>query len=191
MPKPDHQIITRVLAAVLAEGDAHRSSETQLFAPRPGTLRAETQPMITSAVNAWAAFAQLDGPGWLQNAHTPEVLHGDAAALTAQLEGVAADKRWPVIGERVSGNGQTSLRLRRTTHGWAITRLAHAEADLGIILTRRLLSRDLRRYLICHVAYEPQKVGDHEELRPVASRFVGFETARSGGVTPSAPAPTT
>jgi hypothetical protein len=183
MPPPDHEIIKTVLAAVLSD-QKHPDgrTDTERLDPRPGTITAAPPVNCSTADTAWAEFCQLDGPGWLQNAHTQAILHGDD--LTRQLADCKGP-HWPVAGERVSANGRASVHLRRTSAGWEVTKLEESDDPTGLLLTHRLLSTDLKKYLVYHVAYRPEPVGNHQELRPFASRFVGFEKVE-GAAKPSA-----
>jgi len=173
MPLPDHEIIKTVLAAVLSD-QKHPDgrTDTERLDPRPGTITVAPPVNCSTADTAWAQFSQLAGPGWLQNAHTQAILHGDD--LTRQLA-ECEDPHWPVAGERVSADRKTSLHLRRSAGGRQIVRLTEAPSESDLLLTHRLLSTDLKKYLVYHVAYRPEPVGNHQELRPFASRFVGFE----------------
>ncbi|MCP5517580.1 MAG: hypothetical protein H7A45_10030 [Verrucomicrobiales bacterium] len=172
MPLPDVEIIKAVLATVLNQSrDAEGPNESAPRNPRPGRLAAPPPVTYTTAEEAWQAFARNDGPGWLQNAHTQGILQGDD--LSRQLADCKGPQ-WPVAGECVSADGRTSLHLRRAGGGWEITALAEEPSADGILLTRRLLSADLSRCLVYDIAHERVTVGGHEELRPVASRFVGF-----------------
>jgi hypothetical protein len=173
----DLDIIQNVLGDVLPE------AENKQLTPRSGTIKA-SQSCVTKATEALAAFNELDGPGWLQEAGTREILHGDARELNA-----LPSTPWPVAGERASADGTTSLHLRRTSGGWTITRLEDAGSPDGVLLTQRLLSADLKQHLVYHVAYRPENIGSHQELRPFASRFVRFEAVATE--TASVPEPST
>jgi hypothetical protein len=187
MTQPDHEIIKQVLAAVLStEQDTQGQTEADRLDPRPGTLTVSTPATYATPDEAWQAFAGGNGPGWLQNAHTPPILHGDD--LSQQLTN-CKDPHWPVAGERVSTDGQTSLLLRRAAEGWAVTTLTEAVHDQNMLLTQRLLSTDLTQYLVYIVAYRPERVGGHHELRPFASRFVGFEGVPAKSTQPDSPQP--
>ena len=168
MPKTDLETIVGVLRTIK---DAHGQNAAQRFAPRAGTLTLEAAPPCASAEEAWTAFAQFNGPGWLQNAHTQEILHWEGSALTAPLNA----RHWPVAGERMSADGKSSLHLRRAAEGWVITTFEEAASAEHLLLTQRLLSTDLDHYLVYHVAYRPEDINGHDEFRPFASRFVGFE----------------
>jgi len=176
MPQPDPDIVRAVLGHVLAE------TRVQELDPRSGTLRA-TETNFTSGKAAFEAFAKLDGPGWLQEAHTPEILHTADPDRAAQLAALKPDAAWPVTGERTSADGKTSFHLRRSSEGWIITTLEETSDAAGLLLTQRLVSTDLKHYLLYHVAYRPERIGGHEELRPFASRFIGFEPVKPASST--------
>lgn len=188
MPQPDHEIIKAVLTAVLSDRkDPEGRTETERLEPRPGTLIPKpTEPRtLTSAAAALAEFSQLDGPGWLQEAGTRAILHGEAATFSTQLAKLDLTSAWPVAGERASADGTRSLHLRRTAEGWVITHFEEAASADGLLLTQRLISTDLQHYLVYHVAYRPERIGTHDELRPFASRFVGFELVKADGGQPA------
>jgi hypothetical protein len=186
MPKPDLETILAVLDTIK---DAHGRSAAHCLKPRLGTLKpTPKEPPCASAEEAWTAFAQFGGPGWLQNAHTQEILHWEGPALTAPLDA----RHWPVAGERVSADGKSSLHLRRAADGWVITTFEETASAEHLLLTQRLLSTDLKHYLVYDVAYRPEEINGHKEFRPFASRFVGFkpvetESPSAAKAKPSAP----
>ena len=136
MPQPEHEIIKAVLAAVLSDQkDTEGRTEAERLEPRPGTLIPKpTEPKtLTSAAAALAEFGKLDGPGWLQEAGTPEILHGEATAFSAQLAKLAPATAWPVAGERASADGTRSLHLRRSADGWIITHFEETASADGLL----------------------------------------------------------
>jgi len=175
MPTPDHEIIQSILAAALPKTKGQMASTVELLKPRAGTLKVvPRESEIKNSEEAWSEFEKFGGAGWLQNAHTPEIIHGNESKMKERLEKLT-DTHWPVTGERANADQKTSLHLRRTATGWSLVEISQADDVNGVLLTKRLLSADLKNYLVYHVAYTRQNVGNHEELRPFASRFVGFE----------------
>lgn len=175
MSKPDHEIIQSILAAALPKTKEQRNSAAELLQPRPGTLVVvPRKPEIKTPEEAWSEFEKFGGAGWLQNAHTPEILHGNESEMKERLEKLT-DTHWPATGERANADQKTSLHLRRTATGWSLVEISEADDANGVLLTKRLLSADQKHYLVYHVAYTRQNMGNHEEFRPFASRFVGFE----------------
>jgi len=178
MSTPDHEIIQSILAAALLKTDDGREPAVELLNPRPGTLViVPLKPEIKKPEDAWSEFENFGGAGWLQNAHTPEILHGSGTEMKQYLAKVKSDQRWPVTGERVCADPgkKNSLHLQRTSTGWCIVEISEHDDVNGVLMTNRFLSADCKNYLVYHVAYTRQQVGNHEELRPSASRFVGFE----------------
>ncbi len=166
MPKSDAEIIRNVLREILNPKD------TNDLNPRSGVIKSEAWTVAT-ATEAMQEFEKLDGDGWLQDAHTRSILRPPGLAMT--LAGADAPKVWPVVGERASRDGKSSLHLRRAAEGWLLNRLEETDSADAILLTHRLLSADLKSYLVYHVSYTPQHICGHDELRPTASRFVHFE----------------
>jgi hypothetical protein len=154
------------------------------LALRQGSIKAlepaNKQPM-PDAREALAVFSRMEGPGWLQDAGEPVIFQGDAEQFKAWLARLPRESVWPVAGERVSADGQRSLHLRRTPDGWRVTELETDGSGEGIVLTHRLLTVNLQQRLVYEVAYtlenigDHQDIGDHQEYRPTASRFLGFE----------------
>jgi hypothetical protein len=171
MSNTEDAIIKQVLEAI----------EVKSTNPRCGTLNVTQTAPLTTGQEALAEFQAISGPGWLQEAGTREILHGDAQTFDEQIRKLAPQKAWPVAGERASSDGKKSLHLRRCAKGWIITTLERIESnsqtpsDNCILLTQRLLGSDLKQYLVYEVAYTLETIGGHKELRPFASRFIGFE----------------
>lgn len=169
-PLSDAELIRRTLGSFL--DDQKDDPAFQRLNPRAGGLTTHEQTLAT-ATGAVATFQAFGGIGWLQTAETQEVweFHPDAKALTS----LRADA-WPECGELFNPDTGSSLHLRRATAGWLITTFAPSDTPPahGLLLTERLLHRDFERELHYEVAYEPRPVGSHEELRPVACRFLGF-----------------
>jgi hypothetical protein len=178
MPTSDHEIIQSILAAALPKTKEQRNSAAELLNPRAGTLWVVPRnPEIKTPEEAWNAFEKFGGAGWLQNAHTAVILHGSDSEMKQHLAKVKAVERWPVTGERASADpdNKNSFHMRRTATGWSLVEISETDDVNGVLMTKRLLSADWKNFLVYHVAYTRQNVGDHEELRPFASRFVGFE----------------
>lgn len=168
MRKPDHEIIRSVLRAALGD------RTVECLNPRSGTieLTVETVPSVETVLRE---FQALRGPGWLQDAHTPQILHTFNPELACKLDQIASSNAWPVAAERVSEDRMRSLHIRRSRHGWILTRLTDAPSENGVIVTERLLSADLKCCLVYHVACRPERIGGHDELRPFAGRFCGYD----------------
>ena len=177
MPTPDHEILQSILAAALPKTSDQQESTVETLKPRARTLvMVPRKREIKEPEEAWNEFEKFGGAGWLQNAHTAAILHGSESEMKQQLAKVV-DPHWPVTGERVSAdpNKKSSLHMQRTATGWSLVEITEADDVNGVLLTKRLLSADQKNYLVYHVAYTRQQVGSHEELRPFASRFAGFE----------------
>ncbi|HVY70889.1 MAG TPA: hypothetical protein VHH73_13235 [Verrucomicrobiae bacterium] len=122
---------------------------------------------------AFKAFREFAGPGWLQDARVPKVLLFDDG-ICPQL-----DAAWPEHGERVSDDKNSSVQLRRVATGWRLTTLTRLSGnEARVLMQERRLRNDLSSHVVYEVAWEPVSIGAapfaHDELRPVASRFLGF-----------------
>ncbi|HRI14738.1 MAG TPA: hypothetical protein PLX89_17215 [Verrucomicrobiota bacterium] len=168
MPNPDHEILRAALAQALPE-------RLDNLNPRRGAVKVVTEYTRTTPQAALSQFLTLTGDGWLQDARTNRIMNTADHELANQLANLDADCAWPVIGERVSADGVRSLHLRRLGDAWLLTAFEDDASADGILLTHQLLSTDLKNYLVYRVAYRAERIGRHEELRPFASRFVGFE----------------
>lgn len=179
---PDYELIRKILKGTLPTPDEtewERRPASELLKPRAGSIAVEEPAPIKDADAAFKRFFDFGGVGWLQSAHTPEILHGDGNTFSQQIKDrIAQDGCWPVTGERFNEDTGKSLHLRRTSEGWVFTEFTEGNTDPdGVLMTHRLLSADLKEYLKYEVHYQPVEIGGHEELRPVASRFIGFEPA--------------
>ena len=177
---PDHDV--KIISAVLGH-NRFLKEDADAIAPRKGGLKTTPETFATGS-EALARFLKLDGPGWLQEAGTPEILHGDATAFGGQLADLAARldpaKVWPVAGERASADGKTSLHLRRASDGWLVTMSEElSDTANGILITKKFLSTDLKQQLLYHLACTLQEIGSHQEWRPSSARFVNFIPAPS------------
>lgn len=188
MPQPDHELVRAVLTDVLS------ASQVADLAPRPGTLDSREES-FTAATAALQALAGAESVGWLQDARNAAILHTVSPEAEARLRArLSAADAWPVTAEFADAGGSSSRHLRRTSTGWVVTHLTEVLATRPdhLLVTRRLLGNDLQHYLVYHVAYRAEPVGTHEELRPFACRFVGFESIPTTGqptATPGAEPP--
>lgn len=136
---------------------------------------------FTEAAPALHAFLEFKGPGWLQTATDRTIwIHTDGNDDT--FAGIPTSA-WPVQGERVSPDGLTSLALRRDSAGWTLWTLGEDTTPSGVLGEEHLhaAGASTGRCLRYQIAWTPQLIGTagparlpHTELRPTASRFLGF-----------------
>lgn len=174
----------------------HCESISQVFkrlnlpgTPTPGTISSDVET-IDSATAALEALRAFRGEGWIICALRKETTY------LPDEDGLAGVK-YPMSAELV--NGDKSLLLKANGEGsWSLTRFTLESDDAGIVLEREFLGRD-GRSLRYQVAYARTPIGRpdaellgesepsseqisplrHLELRPSASRFIGFAEIQS------------
>lgn len=160
-------------------------SENSPFRPAPagGSFVVKTEPAGGSFVVKTETMDQpagvvtqllnFGGEGWLWCADRQELILGT-------LQGKGLSNAYPLAGEfhRIEGDQSQSLHLRQGATGWVLTTYTLADATDKFITEQQFLSQDPSRQLKYQILWEPSTIGDHAELRPTATRFVGF--AESG-----------
>lgn len=128
--------------------------------------RSRIEPDRQKALDEFLGFG---GEGWLCLADQRELLRLSAEGSTPMRTG-----SWPWKGEWYAG--PVSLHLSRCESGWELTYLESAPSveSASVLAERRFLDHDHRTLLRYHVEWAPCQVGDHDELRPVRFRFLGF-----------------
>lgn len=172
-PKPALELGCLITAAKQRGLALHRA--------KAGRISAQKQEYAT-AKDAMTAFLLATGPGWLQTVESPDI-------RATQPDGRFADQAdWrdqecPLVGERVSVNGDTSIHLMtaEATGGWTLVTLTtEPSVDSGLLLEQHFLGRADVGKLCYQVGWTPVLVGPaphaHRELRPTAYRFLGFKT---------------
>jgi hypothetical protein len=144
---------------------------------RPGTLTLVNEATVFDAAEAMRRFLSFGGQGWLCTAESRSILHTQPGGAWPPPASA-----WALQGE--VANGLRSLHLRRTPAGWHLATLEEIEATPAAGATSCLVDSYLHTPVpalrLCYtVAWFPVWIGTpgtgHEELRPAASRFTGFQ----------------
>lgn len=135
---------------------------------RRGTL-ARTESYYDDPASALEAFSNFGGQGWLCTAERKKV------EIIEDARQQRIDKEFPLWGELVTPG--TSLHLRQAGEGWSLTTISDNREENGILLDKQLIGV-AGTTLFYRVAYTIQSLNGLEELRPLASRFLGFSPSQ-------------
>lgn len=133
-------------------------------------LEAKDQTVPASkALQHLKSLIPTPSAGWLLAVNIPRPLQ-----LPKDL-GSLGEVQWIEAAEVVSADGSESWHYRDLGQGQClITHFTESPDPDAVLIETSLLGSDGVRQLKYRVSHQLQAMGDHQELRPVCARFVGF-----------------